>query len=371
METTLSTLSSPRRARAGFTLIELLVVIAIIAILVALLLPAVQQAREAARKASCQNNMKQIGLAAHNYHSQHKLLPGNGLGHGWFEENWREHISGFPSMLPFLDQGPLYERISKPASGTPFPRAGVNWGNYSNVYKAQVEGLLCPSDGADIYYKDGLPYGETNYAFCWGDNGGSWNDNGYNGRTQGNDRGMVVRANFLSIGDARDGTVNTILYGEIGRSSGDRLFQGAVLTGINAIGWDNSGVDHPDECVLAATTNSGGVVEPGRYPEGKGVSDGRGTKWAKARPLYTGFHTILPPNGPSCGRSGDRQGVFTAGSYHPGGAHVCMVDGSVQFINDSIDAGDPSLPNVGSGISPYGTWGALGTRNGKETVDQF
>jgi len=352
-----------------------LVVIAIIAILVALLLPAVQQAREAARKASCQNNMKQIGLAAHNYHSQFKVFPGAAMGTG----SYGNAHSGFVGMLPFLDQGPLYADLK----AKDFPRLRIDYGNgnaanansngWTEPYRRDIPTLLCPSDGADPH-----PWGSTNYGFNWGDNAADRGDIGRNAPG----RGMFVTRDCLATRDARDGTVNTMLLAEIGRSSGDRAFQGASMRmGSFSFSHDNGiGADVAADCLIEATTAvSGGAVEPGKYPEGVSITEvgsysgSRGDGWASSMPLRTGFHAILPPNGPSCGSSNNRPFTMfaTAGSYHPGGVHAVMADGSVHFINDSIDAGDPSEANVRSGRSPYGTWGALSTRNGKETVEGY
>ena len=370
----MSTPRALRRSRVGFTLIELLVVIAIIAILVALLLPAVQQAREAARKASCQNNMKQIGLAAHNYLSQFKVFPGAALGPTVGSgNNFREAHSGFLGMLPYLDQGAYYAKLK--AEG--FPRLRVDFGTSGSgatittgaPYKVNIPTLLCPSDGTDPH-----SWGSTNYGFNWGDNAA---DRGDIGRKPPG-RGMFVTADFIGIEDVRDGTVSTMLLAEIGRSSGDRAFQGSVLSvsGFSMSTDNGIGANVASNCLTEATTAaSGGVVEPGRYPEGKSIasSPARGDGWASSMPFRSGFHAILPPNGPTCSNTTNTpfNGIFTAGSYHPGGVHAVMADGSVHFINDSIDSGDPALANVRSGMSPYGTWGALSTRKGKETVGEF
>ena len=350
----MSTSSSPQRARTGFTLIELLVVIAIIAILVALLLPAVQQAREAARKSTCQNNLKQIGLAAHNYHSQYKVLPSVGIG----------NRSAYVGMLPFLDQGALYTQIKN----ANFPTAASEPSSDSPVYHARIQSLLCPSDGA----RDGnRSEGPTNYAICWGDS--PYVETADIDQT----RGMwIAGANNFSFADARDGTVNTMLFGEIGRYNGDDEFQGSFRNG-----------HEPDEC-LANNTSTLVSATPGVYLHSAGSwlssqRGGRGGRWHVSDVMLTGFNTLNPPNGPSCNNGGNpttmstfgaenggsRPVVMSAGSWHTGGVMVCMVDGSVHFINDSIDSGSAPADVVPVGISPYGVWGAMSSRDGTETVD--
>ena len=145
-----------RNRRSGFTLIELLVVIAIIAILIALLLPAVQQAREAARRTECKNNMKQLGLALHNYHDTNKKFvfrKGGTSGNS-------NRLSGFIGLLPFLEQNTMFQQIQANGGG---PSAWSGW----TYWNHQVKGLICPSD-ARATPSDGS-VGENNYAFSLGD----------------------------------------------------------------------------------------------------------------------------------------------------------------------------------------------------------
>ena len=350
----MSDFSSARRRRAGFTLIELLVVIAIIAILVALLLPAVQQAREAARKSQCQNNLKQIGLAAHNYHSQFKVLPSVGI----------QNRSAFVGMLPFLDQGALYGQIQ---NGN-FPVAASDPAGDSVLYHVRIQSLICPSDGARDQSR---AEGPTNYAVCWGDSPRA------ESTTLAHNRGMwIAGGNNFSFGDARDGTVNTMLFGEIGRYQGDNSFQGSFRNGTQPANCIQS-----NAALVSATT-------PGEYANNAGSwlssqRGGRGGRWHVSDVMLTGFNTLNPPNGPSCNsggsitdmstfgaeNGGSNDVVMSAGSFHTGGVMVCMVDGSVHFINDSIDTGSDPTSTVPVGLSPYGVWGAMSTRDGTETVD--
>ena len=175
----------PRRFRSsGFTLIELLVVIAIIGVLVALLLPAVQQAREAARRVQCRNGLKQLGLALHNYHDAFNCFPygRGGTGHpdGLTSDpltNNYTRASGFILLLPYLDQGPLWNTITstqtygsitfQPGGPRPIGATTTSPAFEYPPFMATIPALICPSSDAITTNKYG---GQTNFAFCWGDN---------------------------------------------------------------------------------------------------------------------------------------------------------------------------------------------------------
>lgn len=220
------------KRKPGFTLIELLVVIAIIAILIALLLPAVQQAREAARRTQCKNNMKQIGLAMHNYHDVYGSFPINWMSDtAW--SGWNENTCGQSWMvriLPYVDQKPLYDTV----------RWGEPERNNRDISTTKIQTFICPSDTSDGIFQSranasnttrmgialGNRRGTTNYKACAGNNWawGTWrhrenvgkNPNSWNGLDAGN--GMIartrVRPDPTSIRDVTDGTSNTFAVGE-------------------------------------------------------------------------------------------------------------------------------------------------------------
>ncbi|MFH5804608.1 DUF1559 domain-containing protein [Alienimonas sp. DA493] len=354
------------RRRAGFTLIELLVVIAIIAILVSLLLPAVQQAREAARRSQCQNNLKQIALAMHNYHSTYKTFP---LSFGGTSDS-RNRLSFLVGLMPYMDQTAVWNQITRPidddGDGTVDWNAyGANpWTTGYPPWRFQAASLLCPSDGAPV-----RGIGDTNYALNWGDN-----PSGAGDPDRPEARGMGIRGDCIGIQDVRDGTVNTILIGEIGRGiQGDREFRRGYADDVPGLNHSATGYEDLSELCIEQVTEAGnpGFYDPNYYYNGSGEM--RGTRWADAGMVFTQFLTIIAPNGPSCVRNGVdwENGVMTGGSFHTGGMQVAMVDGSVTFISETINNGNIDAGAVTSGRSPYGVWGALGTSIGGEVVDEY
>ena len=375
--------------RRGFTLIELLVVIAIIAILIALLLPAVQQAREAARRTQCRNNLHNIGLALHNYHDAYGMFTfAKGGSTGDFTSgsntcmgNW-DRLSGFISLLPYLDQAPLYTQISNggPAAtdcGNPFAVSpggpfASDWAY--QPWQKQVPVLRCPSDR---FVGNTPNWGKSNYAFCLGDTieGNNANKTWWTPEP----RGMFYYQSRMGIQDIKDGASNTIAMGE--RALGQAGTREAIAdTAVNIAGM-------PQNPKVCADT-----VQQGKYLPAVTLSSTtwggapawNGMNWADGNPSFVGMTTILPPNSPSCtvGAWDGDWGIFSASSRHEGGTFVLMGDGAVRFISESIDAGNPSnpspdttvAPGTGSlpgGPSPYGVWGSLGTANGGEPVGEF
>ena len=429
-------MSSPsRRGRRGFTLIELLVVIAIIAILVSLLLPAVQQAREAARRSQCQNNLKQLGLAMHNYHSTYKTFPAamggsddggpiggtaqcsaSGNSANWLCEN-EGNMGVLVPLLPYMDQGAMWDSITSvytAPTGNVFPPMGpqtIHWNpeDYP-MWFTQVGVYICPSDDAPI-----VNQADTNYALNWGDNswgngisanwwanvtpaaqrgmaaGGAWGSKNQSERDGGQDPLGFKNLNLAAV---TDGTTNTILMGEITRGVvGGRDINSAIALGIAALPRpheDGSGIhQNPlQNCLLAVQDAANPDLLRADVPIATSSNLVRGGVYGLGGPYWTGFNTIFPPGGPNCAPMPQPDqwwqhvngGVFSSGSYHSGGAQFLMCDGSVQFVSETVDTGtdDGNAANgieglAGntrlSGRSPFGVWGALGTRAGGEVSE--
>lgn len=298
---------SPARVR-GFTLIELLVVIAIIAILIALLLPAVQQAREAARRSTCKNHMKQFSLAMHTYHATFKMFPPGGVG-GPRRASW------FVMLLPYIDQANIYDQIDFNRTGT-FCCAG----HWRTVRESRVPIVECPSDGgAATKLEQGI---HGNYVACFGDDTFSAGPRSYTGHFgQGN--GMFFLRSNIRMRDVTDGTTNTIMLAEqlvnpaLGHDVRGRYYNndgaGAFIT--TKFGPNSS---EPDTNYWVI--NSPQIGMPGRH-----------------RTAHSSRHA-------------------SSRSRHTGGVHVGLADGSARFVSENIN---------------LGTWRALGSRAGGETIGDF
>jgi len=398
------------KREAGFTLVELLVVIAIIGVMVGLLLPAVQAAREAARRMSCGNNFKQIGLALHNYHAAYDKLPMHGTGtHGRLPLNsWdgsditsNMRLSMLVGLTPFMEQQALWEQISSPLVGRTDQSLTTNPGSPTQPWVSmgptpdrlqylpwatEMSTLRCPSDPGV-----GLPaLGRTNYVACTGDSTHE-NRNGYLSVTttsplpypptagtaqnmRGGGRGVFVMRLQTGFRDILDGTANTIAMGEIATDLGDRDVR-TIGPGTSINNNVNPFINNPLQCRTGIDPLRPRFWAPATTTLG---NNGRGFRWADAWPDFGQCMTILPPNTEMCGMGGaDRNNQAGMSSRHQGGAHVLMADGAIKFITDSIEAGNSNAPNVRNGgtgtaspgsPSPYGLWGSLGTKAAKEVI---
>jgi prepilin-type N-terminal cleavage/methylation domain-containing protein len=342
----------------GFTLLELLVVIALIGLLLALLLPSVRNSREAARRAQCSNQLKRLGIALHNYHDACGHFPAAiGGTDGEFPLAGNQgRLSGLVALLPYLEQTALWKQISQPTTvgGRTWPAMGpAPWIADYPPWRTQIASLRCPSAGGP----DKLA-GVTHYTFCVGDT------------TTGIHKSNQVRGVFAGhrttrLKDITDGTGNTVAMGEIGTPSQRRVV-GQVATGQPV-----AVLKSPALC-LATLDKS----QPTQYAKHVPLlAPGRGMRWADGAAGYSLFATVLPPNSPSCAALGSEavDGVYSAGSYHSGGAQVLLADASVRFVAADIDAGNSqSIPPAASGgeksqaASPYGVWGALGTASASD-----
>ncbi len=351
------------KRRNAFTLVELLVVIAIIGILIALLLPAVQAAREAARRSQCTNGLKQMGLSFQNFHDTHKRFPSATRDPLVVDPQYRDYRgnrhrwSYICVLLPFMEQGALYDEFTSSMLGSTVPWADNDFND------ARIATILCPSDPEANW--TGNVRGRTSYHCNRGD---FWLDyDWYECRgISGNGERKTV-----NMAGVKDGTSNTILCAEVamGVNGGTQNNPEGIATGTGS-----GNQLRPSTCKarLGADNQLIAPVQGGSWQ--------KGYRWSDSHSCYTQFHPILPPNSPSCGNTGESWALITASSHHPGGCNVALVDGSVRFISETINSGDPSIeipadvgysgrPQDYTGPSLYGIWGAMGSAAGKEVVE--
>ncbi|HTN77878.1 MAG TPA: DUF1559 domain-containing protein [Pirellulaceae bacterium] len=300
------------RRQTGFTLVELLVVIAIIGVLVALLLPAVQSAREAARRMQCKNNVKQLVLAMHNYHDQNNALPigalavgGNFDGHSWYSR-----------ILPFIEQSAIYDK-------TDFKQIAGN-NNSPDLRGTQIPGHFCPSDSKVMQEATNPTWRvwRTNYVANFGNTNYGWKDES-SVKFAGAPFGITESTGF---GDIRDGLSNTMMMAEVITPKG------------------------PDyEGYAGIPIYAGGAGYTGYYTPNTIGPD----KWA--RKCYTNLGPGVPGTCASAGGGHPEVAnqIQVARSKHTGGVQAGLCDGSVQFFSNSIDV------NV---------WRALASARGAEVV---
>lgn len=303
----------------GFTLIELLVVIAIIAVLIALLLPAVQSAREAARRSTCKNNLKQLGLAMQNYHEVKELFP-----YGCLSEGANLSSYGWGTfLLPYLDQQPLYDRLD---FNTQRP---INFGNATVAAAANtpLEVFMCPTTPLESRYNDQAQLvARSDYA----GNNGTFADGIF---LRVDDPDNLKNIDAVSIANILDGASNTFAIGEAAF--------GSLKTNV-AIPPDGT------TSALGTPVYWLGPVPTTDFDSGNDPRD----------------EHVLKKTDWILGLGGDDDAF---GSYHAGGAHFLLCDGSVRFISDNID----SDPTAGTNVNLYRTFQRLGSRADKQPIGDF
>ncbi|MBA2117801.1 DUF1559 family PulG-like putative transporter [Bremerella alba] len=328
---------------SGFTLVELLVVIAIIGVLIALLLPAVQMAREAARRMSCTNNQKQLGLALHNYHDTFLTFPRyNQLG---VVSGASSSYSASPhvKILPFIEQSAVYEQV-KTATQNFYHNAS---NAESLVQNNRISGFVCPSDSS---FPDSSRQGNCNYPFSVGSNLG-WDVD------EARQNGVFCRYKEVNFAGITDGTTNTILVGEHLTGDGDDSFYRVESDVVRGLSWSANESTSQGPITQASLDAAGVACENNKSNH----SSYAALRWTRGTLEYAMFNTMATPNWkyPSCmtstntGNHGSSKGIYVARSRHPGGVNFTLADGSVRFITETIDSS---------------AYHAMGSRNGGEVV---
>jgi prepilin-type N-terminal cleavage/methylation domain-containing protein/prepilin-type processing-associated H-X9-DG protein len=345
----------PRRD-SGFTLIELLVVIAIIAVLIALLLPAVQAAREAARRAQCVNNLKQIGLALHNYHQAINTLPPGHFGTGWNDWN------ATTMLLPYMEQAQLYNTINfGTASGD---AADPGFRPNTTSFRAKTNVLLCPSDTDRLTNA----FGHSNY---YG-NSGNAPEGIFDNHRHNACNGLFASVNHedgssnvkpVSFSDILDGLSNTAAYSERVKGIGstftgyDPVRPTSAEMSVNISTAQTNGVfgDAVPNVYYAACKALNPYITTGTFNTSGSISSGE--YWWDGHYETGNYNHVMTPNTWSCDDAANDWvndgGASDPSSHHNGGVNILFADGSVRFVKDSVNTN---------------AWWALGSRNGGEVL---
>jgi len=377
--------------KTAFTLVDLLVVIAILGVLIALLLPAVQAAREAARRMQCNNQLKQLTLAVHSFHDVHSRFPNYGNDPIFVNKNLSRY-SFMYALLPFFEQTAFYD-------------AGVSITNghaYDSVNKKKIDMLLCPSDETT-----GVPAGgsgadesKSSYRGSMADlvcqagelkrfsSPRSWLRQG----SRALDGSAITGGGQIGLEAVTDGTSNSValtegvIWDKTANNQPNASFK-ANVAAVSTFFFNET----PDVC--SKVKGKGEHMASG-YKTAKAIDDVRlGWRWSDAYMTFSNIvFTLLPPNSPSCdtnesSTSAYHKGGASASSYHSGGVNASLLDGSVRFISDTINVknldvacdgtdippGSPVAKNAGANVAvgatfSYGVWADIGSINGGENT---
>src|SRR3954451_7449215 len=340
-----------RRRRFEFTLIELLVVIAIIAVLIALLLPAVQAAREAARRSQCVNNLKQIGIAIHNYEgSIGSLPPGQLLGAANYD------LAAQVFLLQYLEGGTIYNAIN--FMYQPAATAGAGAAANTTSFRATINTFLCPSDLDRLTSVTG----HNNYVACSGSAANSDSVRGpFSGPFLGPSSSSLTASQVVTFAGITDGLSNTAGFSEKVKGIGnvntfDAMRPNSTVFLVSAPA--TPGIpDQINASCKALLPTSTAPLAAGIYYSNN--SAGIGGYWFLGIMVFTRYNHVMPPNFQSCdyttsGGGLNIHGAHTASSRHAGGVNTLLCDGSVKFIKSTIS---------------QNTWWALGTASNGEVID--
>ncbi|MGH7140588.1 MAG: DUF1559 domain-containing protein, partial [Pirellulales bacterium] len=318
---------------------------------IALLLPAVQAAREAARRSNCTDYLRQIGLGMLNYHDTIKVFPPMATG----PSTATSQISWAVLLLPYVEQNSLYQQVN-------WSTAPTTNGTYA-PWQGQVPIYLCPSSPQPLKY--GNNSGLKAYRACLGTTVFTFDLN--HGTTPQPTNGMFAFNQSYSIADCLDGTTHTLLVGELAmapRTAQSLDIIGTIAENLSGATMNTyqpntqfntgypiclatAGPDNISYTSVTQTCPSLNNFQKDCYP---------GNRWPDGRPFYSGFNAIIPPNGPSCNNDGsnDGYGMYTLSSRHPTGVMATMADGSTQFFAQTTD---------------IIVWQSMGTRSGGESMD--
>ena len=344
--------------RRAFTLVELLVVIAIIGVLVGLLLPAVQAAREAARRMQCSNNVRQIVLATHNYESAYKQIPSFCASVGSNAGNF----SIQSSLLPFMEQSILESQLDYKVTMTVGCCPGTLRPQFVQPAKTTLSIFRCPSDdGPDVFDVVTLSgrgpveqYAGNNYHINTGTGVGTLYD------TRMPSDGLVWTNSKVRFSSITDGLSNTAAFSESLRGlamnnvSAPTTLNDRLRTMVNvACSWRSTTVP---PTVAGLANGFMAPADPNQFEAAvvaisRGYNGQRGGGWINGREYYTAYNHYHSPNSPILDMNTCGYGVFAARSLHTGGVHVTKCDGSTSFVSSNID---------------LTVWRAYGTRSGGE-----